>query len=170
MKRTPEQDITHPTKVWQRAVSFFYHYLISFSLIILDFLDSLDSFHSLDFLCKQILTEDFKISLTSLSSSLLGYRLFLLSRYRKVKGYRFFITVSHPSVTAGDKGKPSGKRECRLLLTSLHLYFYSEHLESSVTSWAICGTAESHQWNFWNITDCKKIREQSGIAWRINSK
>ena len=82
----------------------------------------------MDFLSKQILAEDFKISLTSLSSSLLGYGLFLLSRYRKVKGYRFFITVSHPLITAGHK-----KRECFLLLTSLLLYFYSKHLESSVT-------------------------------------
>ena len=45
------------------------------------------------------------------------------------------MTVSHPSITAVHEGKPSGKRECvfLLLLTSLLLYLYSEHLESSVT-------------------------------------
>ena len=102
-----------------------------------NFLHSLESFYSLDFLCRQILAEDFKISLTSLSCSLLGYRLFLLfllSRYPKVKVCRFFTTVSHPPITAGHEGKPLGKREyVFLLLTSLLLYFYSEHLVSSIT-------------------------------------
>ena len=81
-----------------------------------------------------------------MSFSLLGYRLFLLSRYRKVKGYRpavvvtidySFITVSHPSITAGHEGKPSGKREFFLLLMSLLLYFYSKHLECSVVIYSV---------------------------------
>ena len=112
---------------------------------ILDFLDLLDSFYSLDFLCKQSLTELFIIHLTSLSSSLLGYRLFLLfllPSYRKVKGYRFtivitidysFITVSHPSIIAGHEDKPSGKRDRFFFL----LLAYSEHIESAATIYTV---------------------------------
>ena len=48
-----------------------------------------------------------------------------LSQYR--------IHKSQPAT----KGKPSGKRECRLLLMSLLLYFYCEHLQSSVTIYSV---------------------------------
>ena len=66
---------------------------------------------------------------------------------------------------AGQEGNPLGKRECLLLLTSLLLCFYSEQLESSVTIYSVLQVllfAEllSHI----NITYCKTILEQSGIA------
>ena len=57
-----------------------------------------------------------------------------------------------------------------LILTSLLLYFYSKHLECSVAIYSVLQgllfveTAESHQRNFWNITDCKTVLEKSGIA------
>ena len=47
---------------------------------------------------------------------------------------------------------------------------YSKHLESSVAIYSLLQgalfveTAQSHQRNFWNITDCKIILEKSGIA------
>ena len=77
--------------------------------------------------------------------------------------------LSHPSITASHEGKPSGK-EFFQLLTSLLLYFYSKHLESSVAIYNLLQdvlfveTAESHEKNLWNITDCKIILEKSGIA------
>ena len=66
---------------------------------------------------------------------------------------------------AGHEGKPSGKRECLLLLTRLLLYFFSGHLESSVTIYSVLQVVLfvkllSH----FNITYCKTILEQSGIA------
>ena len=48
--------------------------------------------------------------------------------------------------------------------------FYSKHLEFSVGIYSVLQgllfveTAESHQRNFWNITDCKTILEKSGIG------
>ena len=69
---------------------------------------------------------------------------------------------------AGHEGKPSGKIECLILLTSLLLYFYSEHLGSSVTIYSVLQVVLfvellSHI----NITYCKKILEQSRIALQI---
>ena len=66
---------------------------------------------------------------------------------------------------AAYEGNPSGKRECLLLLTSLLLCFYSEHLEFSVTIYSVLQVVLfvellSHI----NMTHCKKILEESGIA------
>ena len=140
------------------------------------FLDSLNCFHSLDFLCTQTLTEDFIMNselfvfFPFLLSSLL---LFLLSGYSKVKSYRSTTVIavdyiassqyrihSISSITASSRAK-----EFFPLLTSLLLYVYSTHLESSVAIYSVLQgvlfveTAESHQRNFWNITDCKIILE-----------
>ena len=66
---------------------------------------------------------------------------------------------------AGYEGTPSRKRECLILFTSLLLSFYSEHLGSSVIIYNVLQVELfvellSHI----NITYCKKILEQSGIA------
>ena len=66
---------------------------------------------------------------------------------------------------AGHEGTPSRKRECVILFTSLLLYFYSEHLGSSVTIYSVLQVVLflELQTNI-NITYCKKILEKSGIA------
>ena len=66
---------------------------------------------------------------------------------------------------AGHEGAPSRKRGCLILFTSLLLYFYSEHLGSSVTIYSVLHVVlfVELQTNI-NITYCKKILEQSGIA------
>ena len=70
-------------------------------------------------------------SLLSLSSLFFS---FLLSRYHKVKGYHstIVIAVSHPSITAGHEGKPSGKGTFFYNLQACFYTVCSKHLECSV--------------------------------------
>ena len=66
---------------------------------------------------------------------------------------------------AGHEGKPSGKRECLLLLARLLLYFFSGHLESSATIYSVLQVVLFLELlSHFHITYCKKILEESGIA------
>ena len=82
-----------------------------------------------------------------------------------------FFAVSHEFNHSRPRVSPRAKE---LLLTSLLLYFYCKHLEYSVAISNVLQrllfveTAESHQRNISNITDCKTILEMSGIARQIN--